>query len=73
MHKFFHVTVLFIVGMAAAHGQVIINEYSAANVNGITTQAGKHEDWVELYNTSNTAIDLVDYYLSDNETAPYKW
>jgi hypothetical protein len=30
-------------------------------------------DWIEIYNSSNSAIDLNGYYLSDNLKTPNKW
>ena len=39
-------------------GQVVINEYSAANYDSFQDNYGEYEDWVEIYNTSagNTKI-----------------
>lgn len=54
-------------------GQVVINEYSCSNVNGPTDAFGEREDWIELYNTSATAVDLTGYYLSDNDNNLTKW
>jgi gliding motility-associated-like protein len=53
--------------------QVVINEYSCSNINGPTDAYGQREDWVELYNTSGTAINLVGYFLSDDKFTPQKW
>lgn len=57
----------------AAWSQVIINEYSCSNVNGINDAFGQKEDWVELFNTSSTPVDLTGYYLSDNHNNLTKW
>lgn len=54
-------------------GQVIINEYSAANMDGLTDNYGEHEDWVELYNLGAAMVDLSGYFLSDNPNNPDKW
>lgn len=53
--------------------QVVVNEYSAANWNQFTDNYGKHEDWVELYNTSGSPVDLSGWGLSDKESKPQKW
>ena len=53
--------------------QVHINEYSASNLNGFLDNYGKTEDWIELYNTENQAIDISGYHLSDKESKPAKW
>lgn len=56
-----------------ATAQVVINEYSCSNMNGPTDAFGEREDWIELYNTGATAVDLTGYYLSDNDNNPQKW
>jgi gliding motility-associated-like protein len=53
--------------------QVVINEYSCSNVNGLIDNFGDNEDWIELYNTSGTAFDLTGYYLSDKSGNLLKW
>ena len=44
---------------------VRINEMVAKNVNGPTDETGAAEDWLELYNYGNQAVDLSGMYLSD--------
>jgi gliding motility-associated-like protein len=56
-----------------ANGQVLINEYSAANYDTYTDNYGEYEDWVELYNPTATAIDISGWYLSDKVNNPTKW
>ncbi|MCC6727657.1 MAG: chitobiase/beta-hexosaminidase C-terminal domain-containing protein, partial [Saprospiraceae bacterium] len=54
--------------------QVVLNEYSAANLSANADNYGKHEDWVELYNTDSVnAVDLSGWQLSDNPDKPDKW
>ena len=58
----------------AAQGMtpVRINEVSAAN--GIhVNEYFKRNDWVELYNTTDEAIDVEGMYLSDNAKKPQKY
>ena len=54
-------------------GQVIINEYSASNLSGYLDNYNKEEDWIELFNTSGSSVNLSGYYLSDNPSNPTKW
>ncbi len=56
-------------------GAFVINEFMASNsgADAITDELGSAEDWVELYNNTDQAIDLTYYYLSDNPQLPYKW
>lgn len=69
-------SVLFIASMLAftgAFSQVVINEYSCSNINGPTDAYGQREDWVELYNTSSSSINLTGYFLSDKASNLDKW
>jgi hypothetical protein len=56
-----------------AVGDVVINEFLAANNLGQTDENGKHEDWIELYNTTNTVLNLSGLHLSDDYTNPTKY
>lgn len=57
----------------ALTGQVVINEYSASNLNSFLDDFGRTEDWIELYNTSDQDIDLSGYHISDKQDKPEKW
>jgi hypothetical protein len=51
---------------------VRINEVSASN--GIyVNEFFKHNDWIELYNTTDQPIDVDGMYLSDNLNKPQKY
>jgi hypothetical protein len=60
------------VGWPIAPSPIAINEFVAQNVNGPVDEAGQHEDWLELYNTSNTAQLVGGMWLSDSLTQ-LKW
>jgi hypothetical protein len=51
---------------------VRVNEVSASN-SAYINDYFKKNDWVELYNTTNAAIDLEGMYLSDDTTVPQKY
>ena len=55
-------------------GDVVINEYA---VNGaiLTNEFGNTDDWIELFNTTNDTAFIKQnrFYLSDDETDPYKY
>ena len=53
--------------------QVVINEYSCANWRQFYDFYQETEDWIELYNSSGTSINISGYHLSDNENNPTKW
>jgi hypothetical protein len=56
-----------------SHAQVLINEYSAANWNQFTDNNLSHEDWIELYNTTDAAYTIGGSFLSDNPNNLQKW
>jgi len=57
----------------SSFSQIVINEYSCSNVNGINDAYGNREDWVELFNTTGAPIDLTGFYLSNKSTNLMKW
>ena len=54
-------------------GQIVINEFSASNFDSHQDNYGEYEDWIELYNTSNSDVDLNGWYLTDKPNNPTKW
>ena len=57
----------------ASFSQVFINEGSNKNYSSISDENGDFPDWIEVYNAGSTAIQLLDYALSDDPTDPTKW
>ena len=64
---------MLLVNLTALRAQVVINEFSAANYSDVADSYGNYEDWIELYNTGASSVDLSGYHLSDDVTAPSKW
>ncbi len=52
---------------------IVINEFCAKNSTTQTDNAGEYDDWIELYNTGNTDIQLQNMYLTDNLSDLFKW
>ena len=52
---------------------LVINEILASNITTNTDEDGSNEDWVELYNSGTTAINLNGYGLTDDPLLLYKW
>lgn len=52
---------------------IVINEFVAVNNTIVHDVDGDYSDWIELYNASNTTINLVNYSLSDDEDELDKW
>ncbi len=53
--------------------QIVINEYQCSNLTSFADNFGNYEDWIELYNTTASTINLSGYYLSDKVSTPKKW
>ena len=53
--------------------KLFINEFMADNTRTIKDEANIYEDWIELYNGTNSTIFLGDKYLSDDFLNPNKW
>ncbi|MFO1498269.1 MAG: lamin tail domain-containing protein [Verrucomicrobiota bacterium] len=53
--------------------QVVINEFLASNSSGLTDQDGDYSDWIEIYNSGGTAVNLQDWSLTDSPDQPAKW
>jgi hypothetical protein len=58
---------------SAAAGQVVLNELVSFNFGGCTDASGAHEDWIELFNTTGTPLNLQGLYLTDDPTNHLKW
>lgn len=52
---------------------VVINELMASNTKGLADPQGDNDDWIELHNVSDYAVNLSGMYLSDNQNNPRKW
>ena len=54
-------------------GTLVINEICASSITTLRDEDGEYPDWIELHNTSNKAIDLSNYALSDDPDSLVKW
>src|SRR4051812_45108835 len=54
-------------------GQVVINEFSCSNLSQFIDNHNDYNDWIELYNTGSSTINLAGYYLSDDSVTVFKW
>jgi parallel beta-helix repeat protein len=53
---------------------VVINEILATNHSSVLDpDYNQYSDWIELYNSGTSSIDLGGSYLSDNPDDPLKW
>lgn len=54
-------------------GDLVINEFMAANRTGLTDEDGDYADWIELYNPGDYAVNLAGWALTDDPDQPRKW
>ncbi|MBL7923193.1 MAG: CotH kinase family protein [Bacteroidia bacterium] len=59
--------------VASADTAIVINEVMASNVTTAADNFGEYDDWIELYNKSNNAVDISGYRLTDNPVNLDKW
>lgn len=50
-----------------------INEFMASNATTICDSFGSYSDWIELYNSTDTDMDISDFGISDNLSQPMKY
>jgi len=63
----------FLCYTSIAQSGVVINELMLSNSTVIADEDGDYPDWIELYNTSASPVNLENFGLSDNEGDLYKW
>ncbi|MCC7245756.1 MAG: chitobiase/beta-hexosaminidase C-terminal domain-containing protein, partial [Saprospiraceae bacterium] len=78
MTKLYHTFLLFLSAavfvLPELKAQVVINEYSCANLSQFEDSYMEHEDWIELYNTSSSdSAHIQGWYLSDDDDEPTKF
>ena len=56
-----------------AKADPIINEILASNLNYISDNYGDYDDLIEIYNPTNSEINLSGYYISDSYDNLTKW
>lgn len=68
-------TLMLFIAVGTLKSQVLINEFMAFNVSTYPDMCDYDDfsSWIELANTSDSAISLSGYYLTDNFTTPTKW
>jgi spore coat protein CotH len=62
------------VGIPVVKGSpIVINELMASNTKSFADPQGQYEDWLELHNLSDTAVNLTGMYLTDKIDNLKKW
>ena len=50
-----------------------INEFMASNATTVCDSFGSYSDWIELYNSTDTDMDISGFGISDNLSQPMKY
>ncbi|HNX34925.1 MAG TPA: lamin tail domain-containing protein [Kiritimatiellia bacterium] len=56
-----------------ARGDVVISELLADNESGLRDEDGDRQDWLELYNSGETAVSLAGWWLTDKASNTTQW
>ena len=56
-----------------APGDIVINEIMSNNVSSFTDASLKFDDWIELYNSTNSPISTSGLFLTDTLGLLHKW
>lgn len=71
------VTLMFAVGwwsvLPVVAAEVIISEFLASNISGITDEDGDETDWIEISNLSGSPVDLAGWHLTDRSDVLDQW
>ena len=51
----------------------VISEFLASNSTNIVDQDGNHSDWIEIQNTTTSALNIGGWYLTNDASNPTKW
>lgn len=57
---------LLLFSFSAAYTQVIISEFQSANSSTIADEWGDFDDWIELYNSGSSSLDIGGLVLKNN-------
>jgi hypothetical protein len=59
--------------LQASSQQIALNEILASNTSVNADEDGDFEDWIEIFNYGQDAVNLENIGLSDNYDDPFKW
>lgn len=69
--KYIIVLIMFFVSFATVNAQVVINEIAwMGSDNGGTAGQNANDEWIELYNNGNEAVDLSEWSLNADDGSP---
>lgn len=66
-------TIVAVYDQSSGLVNVFINEFMASNTNTFADEKGDYDDWIELYNANDFAVDISGLYLTDGFDNPDKF
>ncbi|MEZ5300239.1 MAG: lamin tail domain-containing protein [Verrucomicrobiales bacterium] len=57
----------------SSSAEVLISEFLAQNQDGIADEDGDSSDWIEVFNSGPTQVNLGGYHLTDSSANLSKW
>jgi hypothetical protein len=63
----------FFTGISSYAQGLVINEVMASNNSTLVDEDGEYCDWIEIYNSGGSPVNLNGYGLSDQLSNPYMW
>ena len=54
-------------------GSLVISEFMASNNTTLADGDNEYSDWIEIYNPTDTAVDMAGWKLADNENDATPW
>jgi hypothetical protein len=73
MRVIFLLSFFFFTNLKLLQAQIVINEGCNKNYTNSFDEDGDPSDWIELYNSGTSAVNLSGYGLTDNPSNPHKW
>ncbi|MGI6369774.1 MAG: CotH kinase family protein [Candidatus Kapaibacterium sp.] len=73
LKQIFHVLLFLLISNLDSYSQVFINEFSASNGNVINDENQFTPDWIELYNASDTDINLKGWRIGKKSKFSSGW
>lgn len=71
--KIFLLVTAYCLLSTAVFSQIVINEACSKNSTIIKDEDGDYSDWLELFNSGSTPVNLNGYYLSDDFANLSQW
>ncbi len=62
-----------LIGSWEPENEIILNEMMAGNYTTVSDESDEFDDWIEVTNRGDEAINLLEYHLTDDMAFPWKY